>query len=434
MSGITKLTVYRDSVSLYYTHNQHPWRLSMGISLKSFDTRRIGEIKKQLSKKQDLSDVFPEEWSDVIIKKQRIDNVIKDFNLNHNDYPTVSELTRLVKSITENQDTTRSVGFTMSSRLIEVFDAYIEVRMKGVRDGQLSPQTNKDVLTFKNSLFDFQKDSNREFIVLDITESWIKDLFNYLKTKRGKRQGFHTVGGLNAKSMKKRFDTLKHFTHWLEDNHNISLYHNVKKIVGSIKLKGLEEDVVKYALNNEQLRLIREFPLDEGSPLCKARDMFMVVCYTGMRFGDLETLEKKHILTIGDLKVLKRKAVKTSNKVYEVELHRFVVELLEKYDYKMNLMTNGKANEYIKKVLAGIDEFCTESTLYFGDDGLPKKLWELIGFHQGRRTFITNLFKKGLNPFQVMKRTDHTKISTLEDYIAPSKDKYENPEELFGFC
>jgi integrase len=208
----------------------------------------------------------------------------------------------------------------------------------------------------------------------------------------------------------------------------------VKKIVSSIKLKVLEEEVVKYALNNEQLKLIREFPIDEGSPLCKARDMFMVVCYTGMRFGDLETLEKKHILTIGDLKVLKRKAIKTSNKVYEVELHPYVVELLEKYNYKMNLMTNGKANEYIKKVLAGIDEFCTESNLYFGDDGLPKKLWELIGFHQGRRTFITNLFKKGLNPFQVMKRTDHTKISTLEDYIAPSKDNYEKPEELFGFC
>ncbi len=41
---------------------------------------------------------------------------------------------------------------------------------------------------------------------------------------------------------------------------------------------------------------------------------------------------------------------------------------------------------------------------------------------------------EGLSPFQVMKRTDHTKISNLEDYIALSKDKYENPEELFGFC
>ena len=173
---------------------------------------------------------------------------------------------------------------------------------------------------------------------------------------------------------------------------------------------------MKYALNNEQLKLIREFPLDEGSPVCKARDMFMVVCYTGMRFGDLETLEKKHILTIGDLKVLKRKAIKTSNKVYEVELHPYVVELLEKYNYKMNLMTNGKANEYIKKVLAGIDEFCTESNLYFGDDGLPKKLWELIGFHQGRRTFITHSIQDGISMEVLMKSTGHTDIRSLLRY------------------
>jgi integrase len=432
-SGITMYKIYRESVSLYYTYKGNSWRMSLGIQLSEFDKRRKEEIRKALKAKQDLSEFFPEEWNSISSIKQKVDGEIQDFLKSNGRKPSIEELKRLVASIRYSPVQVKEDEINLSSNLLRVFDSYIEDRMKLVKSKRRSIHTNKDVFTFKNTIIDFQKNLKREFIIRDITKEWMSDLFDFFIDVREKSDGYLTQGNLVKKTIKKRFDTLKNFAMWLE-NKNIHIHNWVKSEVKEILDSRIEPmKVIRYALNDEQLKLIREVELDEESPKCKARDMFIVVCYTGMRFGDLITLRKHHIAMVEGTPILKRIARKTLRKEYEVELHPYVKAIMEKYDFNMNLMTNAKANQYIKEVLAGIDDFCVEITDYQDRFNRPSKLWELISFHQGRRTFITNLFKKGLTAYEVMVRTDHKKIQTLEEYVSKSKENYQNPNHLFGF-
>ena len=432
MAGLTSIKVYRGGISLYFTNKGNSWRMALGISIKNLDVKKQNEISRQLKRNQDLEEYFPNEWGQVKIEKKKIDGIIKNFFQKHSFYPSVDELKNLVKSSFHLEYENSRTQFNISSNFLEVFTEFHKHKLEGVQSGQYSPFTNKDVLTFKNTIIDFQKYYKRNLIILDINEALIKSLFKFFRAERKSSDGFLTQGGLMAKSITKRFDTLKNFVLWLRQ-YRIYIHEDVKRWISDINLKQIISEVEKYALDNDQLQLIRNVELDEGSPKCKARDMFMLVCYTGMRFSDLISLEKRHIISVGDMKVLRRRAQKTKKKIYEVELCKYAYSLVEKYDFNFNLMSNAKANQYLKEVLAGIDDFCIESTQYFDKSGYPLKIWEIITFHQGRRTFITNLFRVGLNPFEVMKRTDHVKITTLEDYISPSKEKYIDPEKLFGF-
>ena len=344
---------------------------------------------------------------------------------------SIDELKNRVQEVKSNVETNED-EIHITSNLLRVFETYSKERMKPIESGQLSVHTHKDVLTFKSSIIDFQKKSKREFIVGDITEKWIIDLFDFFREGRVKSDGYLTAGNLAKKTLKKRFDTLKNFASWL-DQKEIYLHTMVKSLTERLLRDRMKNDnVIKYALNDDQLKLIREVELEEGSPLCKARDMFMVVCYTGMRFGDLVTINKHHIVTKEGVKILRRSAVKTYGD-YFIELHEYVEQILKKYDYNMNLMGNGKANQYIKQVLAGIDEFGIEISDYVDSHNQVFKLWEIISFHDGRRTFITNLLKKGFTFYEVLERTDHKNIRTLEKYVSKSKENYQSPNQLFGF-
>mgnify|MGYP001546539184 FL=1 len=100
----------------------------------------------------------------------------------------------------------------------------------------------------------------------------------------------------------------------------------------------------------------------------------------------------------------------------------------------MNLMTAQKGNEYLKKFLSKIDLFQIETNYYKSsdiDNQVRYKLYEIMTFHQGRRTFITNMLDKGYSAVEVMRRTDHTKISTLEKYVSPKGYSQKNKLNLY---
>jgi integrase len=431
MTGLTKFKFYRNTLSVYYTHQSGSWRKSLKLSIANLDRKRQDEMIRVLSRNQNLSEFFPNEWDFVAQRKKIVDNVIQDFFRNHSVYPSISDLRLLVKSAFNNGATIQNDDLMISSFLLSAIEKFICERKIEVENKQISIHTIKDLFSFRNSIIDYEKSYGTRYILRDLNEDWVLKLFSFFREERKIKDGYLTKGNLKGKTLKKRFDTLKQLLKWLHKK-NILIPETVVDRVGKLNYKNFQEDAVKYALNDEQLRLIREVELEEGSPQCKARDMFMVVCYTGMRFGDLTTLNRNHIISVGDLKVLVRKAQKTAEKEYKVELPNYVHKIMQKYDYRLNLMSNDKANQYIKEVLAGIDEFCIDVPKYEYKFRRVPRLWELISFHQGRRTFITNLIKRDLGLYEVQKRTDHKKIRTLEEYISPDKENFLNPETIHG--
>ena len=290
-----------------------------------------------------------------------------------------------------------------------------------------------------NGILDFELFHKEMLKLKSINEDFLKDYFDFLISKRELGKGYKTKGGLNARSIKKRFDVLKAFLKWLKDK-GVDKHSEISKLLGTttFDLDRLKVDVKRFTLSVEQLKLISEFPIkDENSPLFKVRDMFLFCCSTGLRFSDLIKVNKSNFIQERNGKwFLVGKAVKTS-RGYRVDLSDRTFQIVVRNNFNMGLMTNQKANFYLKQLLEKIDEFNKESEVYFKKDEknreIPYKYHELVSFHTARRSFITTLLDKGFSIPEVMKRTGHSKPTTIEQYVNPNEKMGRTIIDIFDY-
>lgn len=154
--------------------------------------------------------------------------------------------------------------------------------------------------------------------------------------------------------------------------------------------------------------------------LAKVRDLFLVGCYTGLRFSDLSQLRKENITQDNTINI---KTQKTNQNVV-VPIHPITKQILEKYDYQLpGKISNQKFNEYIKDVarIAGINEpITTEITKGgFKVAGSTEK-YNLVTSHTARRSFATNAFLMDVPSISIMKITGHKTESSFMKYIKMS--------------
>lgn len=158
---------------------------------------------------------------------------------------------------------------------------------------------------------------------------------------------------------------------------------------------------------------------------CKARDMFLIGAFTGLRFSDFSRLKDQNISDTITLKTQK-----TGTKVV-VPIHWIVREILDRgYDFGKT-MSNQKLNGYIKEVarLAGIDGSVTLNRSMGGKDVEETfRKYELVSTHTARRSFATNAYKAGVPTIAIMKITGHRRESNFLKYIKVTEE--ENAEML----
>ena len=145
----------------------------------------------------------------------------------------------------------------------------------------------------------------------------------------------------------------------------------------------------------------------------KARDMFLIGAFTGLRFSDFSRLKNQNISDLIEIKTQK-----TGTKV-AIPVHWVVKEILES-GYDFSGMSNQKLNEYIKEVarLAGIDERVTVNRNIGGKNVEETFLkYELVSSHTARRSFATNAYKAGVPTIAIMKITGHRRESNFLKYI-----------------
>ena len=159
----------------------------------------------------------------------------------------------------------------------------------------------------------------------------------------------------------------------------------------------------------------------------KARDMFLIGAFTGLRVSDYSRLLPENITD-----KVRIQAKKTGIKSV-IPIHWIVQEIIDRgYDFSTT-MTDQKLNKHIKEVakMAGITE---EVTYTKNVGGKPVQLsspkHELISSHTARRSFATNAYKAGIPTVSIMKITGHKKESTFLKYIKISEE--ENAEMLMS--
>lgn len=195
----------------------------------------------------------------------------------------------------------------------------------------------------------------------------------------------------------------------------------------------LTEDEITALYNLDIPKLMKDGLIDAKSTIEVSRDLFVIGCWTGLRRADLNRINEalfdftKNTLTI--------QTQKTEAKV-TIPLHPYVKALYTKYNGKFpRLVDKSKSNAHLKELgrLAGLNDLVQQSETKCGKSVLNKYLkYQCIGFHTARRSFATNLYRKGMQTLAIMSMTGHTSEANFLKYIKIQNEEYaERNQEFF---
>lgn len=165
----------------------------------------------------------------------------------------------------------------------------------------------------------------------------------------------------------------------------------------------------------DELELGTMYNAELPDKLVKARDVFLVAAYTGVRYSDIWKIDK----TSFHNRYFRITARKESRQV-DIPVHPIVLEIMEKYGWELPRLSNAKLNVYIKDVgqLAKIDKSINVTTYPGGvrqDQKLPK--YEMITVHTARRSLICNLIIAGVQREVIMAISGHRTDAAFKKYI-----------------
>ncbi len=175
----------------------------------------------------------------------------------------------------------------------------------------------------------------------------------------------------------------------------------------------------QIALTFDELEALAALDLSETVGKQKARDLFLIGAYTGLRFSDFTRIRPEHIEANEKGKILNITTQKTDTTVH-IPLLPVVEKILERYDYQAPKMPNQKLNTYLKELgkMAGINKKTISINTSGGkrnDEVLER--WELLTTHVARRSFATNFYRMGFPASQLMYITGHTTEKQFMQYI-----------------
>lgn len=192
----------------------------------------------------------------------------------------------------------------------------------------------------------------------------------------------------------------------------------------SKKFKVTNTPTEKIYLTDTDIDKMYNLDLSDNKRLDKVRDLFIIGCYTALRFSDFSQIEPENIIKKGTQ--IKIETYKTGETVI-IPLHYRVKEILRKYDNTTpRALSNQKMNQYIKEVgkLAKINEIVIKSEKK-GNLRIDKKIrkYKLISTHTARRSGATNMFLADIKPIEIMKVTGHKTEKAFMRYIKIDAEK-----------
>lgn len=243
-------------------------------------------------------------------------------------------------------------------------------------------------------------------------------LEKFTKERLRELKNWYVDKGYCNSTIKKMFSFLGTFIKWLhtegyELQPGVLAYKPnltvVSKTVTFLKHKELMDFYnFRFAEDEKNLELIR--------------DMFCFMAFTSLRYSDLENLKKANVFD-DHIEICTKK---THDKL-SIPLTIHAKEIIDKYkdeNYKNGKMFRVYANQKLNKLLkeaaekVGLDR---EVVLihYKGNTRIEevKKFHEVIGCHDGRRTFVCCSLAFGIPPTVVMSCTGHSTYNAMKPYI-----------------
>ena len=193
---------------------------------------------------------------------------------------------------------------------------------------------------------------------------------------------------------------------------------------------------IHIALNESELKRIYDFNIskaDLNPTYEKARDLFLIGCYTGLRVSDFNSgLSAKDFATVErngkKEKVLSISTKKTGARSNTPVIWNEMIEIFEKYNYRLPVLSDNTIRKYTQKVceyIKGFDEVKSwHITLGGKTEKTEKRKWQMVGNHTGRRSFITNLSGRGYSFEEIGRFTGQTTVAVINEYDKTPKEEY----------
>lgn len=357
--------------------------------------------------------IKPEHWDD---KKKCVKRACPDYDEIEKTVNKINlRLSNILDYANEN-DIEPTVDFVLKELAVEreyeqkqaridlfaLLDKYIEEKAPFVSKDQV-----KDYKTLKKHLTAFKGYSSQPIKFRNLNLKFYNEFMNYLFYEAVKPDG--TIG-LVTNSAGKVVRLLKGFVN----------YQMAKGAISTIDLKCfkvVEEEMDAIYLTEKELDKIYKLKLSDDKELEEIRDIFIVGCYTGLRYSDLSTLNSEHIDPVNGYINIKQRKV---HKAVVIPMIDYVPKILKKYKYELPKVSSYKFNERVKELGEKIKlNQKIEIVRKKGNTRVVDiyKKHELMSSHTCRRSFCTNMYLSGFPAEELMKISGHKSPAAFMRYI-----------------
>lgn len=321
---------------------------------------------------------------------------------NQQRYPTISELRKELDISLRKRQNLKGLSF------FGFIEKYIEEASFRTNSKSGKSISRATIQIYKHTfelLKEYAKARRKSINFRDVDLDFYYDFVDFVKESR--KLSNNTIG--------KHIRTIKVF---LNDATERGL--NESNAYRSRKFQISGEYIEKVYLTELELSDLSKLDLNNNKKLDRVRDLFLVGCWTGLRFSDLATLTRGNISGEN----FKIRTQKTDEHVV-IPIHPVVHEILKKYEGHKNMLpniiSNAKMNVYLKEVMALVPTVNRDIDQKIIKDGIlttvKRKKSELITVHTARRSFATNLYLSKFPTVSIMKITGHRTESSFMEYI-----------------
>ena len=327
-------------------------------------------------------------------------------NDNDNKQPSPERLKELI-------DEKLFPGKKNKNTVIDSFNAYYTAYVEKL-PRQLNKKTNtyiapKTIQNHKRTL-DVLNAFKRKIPFEKVDLDFYEDFKEHLKTEHG--FSLNTIG--------KHIKNIKSVL--------IAASEDYKQVFVSKRFKSFSEETHKISLTVEEIQAIENTDLKGNEKLENVRDLFIIQCWTGLRFSDLYNLKPEHIgnnsIRITQQKTRQTVATPILPPTRRI-LDKYITDGVQGVPRKIS---NQKFNDYVKELGQLVSELHATVTATVKEKGfsvtkdVPK--YEAITTHTGRRSFATNQYKAGVPTKTIMMATGHKSESEFFKYIRLSPEEH----------
>ncbi len=285
---------------------------------------------------------------------------------------------------------------------------------------KLAAKTLTNYKQFQTVFNEYNEANKKQIDFEDIDLEFYADFTKFLTDKKN----------FSVNNSGKHIKTLKTILNEATDrgiNKNLTFKHR--------KFVVQKQNVDSIYLNDTELKSLEKLDLKNDLKLERIRDLFLVGCYTGLRFSDFSNITF-HDIHIDTIKIQTQK----TGEVVAIPIHKVVKEIITKYKGKFPTpfpppISNQKMNEYIKIICSKIKELqtivSTKETKGGTTNSLEFSKFELVTTHTARRSFATNNFNAGIPVQIIMKITGHQSEKIFLNYLKITS--FENAELMRSY-